>query len=437
MKKLYKPLLKFYTRSINSIAFLPTAIAVAFFLFSLLMLRLEDTPLSRQVQQKITVLLVQGPEEARLVLNAIITGILSLMVFSFSMVMIILSQASNNQSPRVIPGLITAKAYQVVLGFNIGTIIYALIMVLNVEETEAAKAVPEMGIFFGMNFAITCLALFVYHIHSVSQSIQVDHILVRVYGQATRHLTRQAREFARMGQGFPDPDTSGWTVLYSREEGYLTLTEKRGLVKFARKHDLLIEVLLESGRFTVVGFPLFRISRDIRQEHDLLDELYSYFIFSLSELNIGHYQYSMRQISEIAVKALSPGINDPGTATTAINFLTMIYLRKMACHTDRYFTDQDGNLRVIRKIYSLDSLLYKYLTPIRHYGKSDVMVTLQLLELFRNLMYHDRQEKKYTDVFRRHIQVIREEAHENISIDRDREKVERKVERLLQGELVE
>lgn len=436
MKKFYKPFLKAYFLILNSIAFWPTVIALAFFLFSLLILRFENTTASQQLQQKITILLVHGLDNARLVLNAVITGIISLMVFSFSMVMIILSQASNSQSPRVIPGLASEKAYQIVLGFNIGTIVYALMMVLNLEDSNTLRnPVPEIGVLLAMLFAIVCLGLFVFFIHSVSRSIQVDNIMVRIYHNAVRHLQQEAKEYAGLGADYEEPDTSDWTVLLSREEGYLSLTEKDNMVNFACRHDLMIEILIKPGSFLVADYPLLKVSRDIRQNQELLEELYTYFIFSLSELNIRHYQYSLHQLSEIAVKALSPGINDPGTAITAVDFMTMIYLRKMACQTDRYLTDREGQVRVIRNVYSLDRLLYKYLTPIRHYGKADVMVTLKLLQCFRNLMYHDRHEKKHHPVFIGHIKSIQAEASENIHVVRDQEEVEKVIHDLLSGEL--
>ena len=436
MRRLYKPLRKAYYATTNSIAFLPAVIALGFFGLSLLVLYLENKPLNQRLEEELNFLLVHGPENARLVLSAIITGIISLMVFSFSMVMIILSQASSSQSPRVIPGLVSEKAYQVVLGIYIGTIIYTLMMVLNVEDAGPKKMIPETGILLAMILVLICLGLFVFFIHSVSRSIQVDNILERVYHEAARHLKWEAERYAGLGQEGQEPDTSGWAMLTSREEGFLAVTEHDQLVAFAQKNDLVIEVLVRSGSFTIIGYPLLRISRDIRKDQKLVAELYSYFIFSLYELDIRHYQYSLEQISEIAVKALSPGINDPGTAVTALHFMTMIFIRKMTCPTDRYLTDQEGTVRVIRTVYSLDQLLYKYLTPIRHYGKADVRVLMGLLDLFSYLLFHDREEKNHHPMLLAHVQTIREEARESIQITRDREEVEQKLERLLRGEVV-
>jgi uncharacterized membrane protein len=436
MKHLYKPLLKAYVSITNSIAFLPSFISLFFFLLSLLVLSFESGEASERLEESLSFLLVHGPENARLVLNAIITGIISLMVFSFSMVMIILSQASSNQSPRVIPGLASEKAYQVVLGFYVGTILYAFMMVLNLEPEGADERVPEMGVFVAMVLAFACLGLFVFFIHSVSRSIQVDNILERVYHEAARNLKWETKQYAHHRSDDHPPDSSGWTLFTSREEGFLTITERNRLVAFAQKHDLLIEILVKPGDFTVTHYPLLKVSRDIRHDSGLVDELYSYFIFSLSELDIGHYQYSLKQISEVAVKALSPGINDPGTAITAVHFMTMIFIRKMTCPNDRYLTDQNGDVRVIRQVYSLDQLLYKYLTPIRHYGRADVQVLLGLLDLFRLLMFQDQEKKEHQGMLRAHVLTIQEEARQNITIQRDREEVEQKIESLLQGNLI-
>ncbi|RYD70494.1 MAG: DUF2254 domain-containing protein, partial [Sphingobacteriales bacterium] len=150
MRKYFKPLHTLYLSIINSLAFLPSIIASGLFLLAVFMLYFEQNPLAEKLQKPIRILLVSGADNARMVLTILGSGIISLMVFSFSMVMLILSMASSNQSPRVIPGLLTIKSYQVVLGVYIGTILCVLLIALNLGNDTSAWTIPELSIFIGM-----------------------------------------------------------------------------------------------------------------------------------------------------------------------------------------------------------------------------------------------------------------------------------------------
>ena len=113
-----------YQRIIHSLAFYPTLIAIGFFLLCLLTMAIEYQPWMMALKGYFDLGLVRNADNARLILGTLVAGILSLMVFSFSMVMVVLNQAGSNLSPRVIPGLITKRSHQVVLGFYLGTTMY-------------------------------------------------------------------------------------------------------------------------------------------------------------------------------------------------------------------------------------------------------------------------------------------------------------------------
>src|SRR5690606_41948384 len=92
------------------------------FLVALLVMYLEQQCISRKIMDVFPLLLVEDGDTALTVLSACLGGLISLMVFSFSMVMLLLSQASNNYSPRLLPGLISDKRHQLILGIYLATI---------------------------------------------------------------------------------------------------------------------------------------------------------------------------------------------------------------------------------------------------------------------------------------------------------------------------
>ena len=389
---------KVYIQIINSIAFFPAIISLGFLLFSLFIMTIEYNTIVLDFKKVLKVMLVQGVENARLILGTIVGSIFSLMVFSFSMVMLVLNRASATLSPRVIPGLITQKSHQIVLGVYLGTIIYSLILIINIQSPSAENQIPTLGILISMIFAITCLGLFVYFIHSISRSIQVDNILQRIFKKTLRKIREQhiPEKPARM------PNTDGWETVFSTSSGYLKRIENKSLIKICKANDISIRITESLGFFFVKGYPLAKVSRDISEE--IQNEILNCFIFYIEEHVSDHYSFGFKQISEIAVKALSPGINDPATAIKAIDMLSILFIEKMEINEMNYLTDGDGKLLVFYEYPSIDQLLFINLSPIREYGKHDANVMLNLLESLKNLAYADRNKQEYQKILSKYTQ---------------------------------
>ncbi|MBL3655455.1 DUF2254 domain-containing protein [Fulvivirga sediminis] len=408
MKKIRRILYKISFEITSSIAFYPTLIAVGFLLFSFLIMSVEYDAFILDFKEDIRILLVQGVENARLILGTAVGSIISLMVFSFSMVMVVLNRASSTLSPRVIPGLITNKAHQVVLGMYLGTIIYSLILIINIQSADAEYQIPSLGILFSMVFVIICLGLFVYFIHSISRAIQVDNILDSIY----RQTKEQLEEVEIKGDIKEVPKTDDWQVLYTKRAGYLKQMKENALIKICSKHDLVIEVMEQSGFFMVKGYPFLRINKKI--DEDVEEDIRSCFIFYAEEHVSDHYLFGFKQISEIAVKALSPGINDPGTAIKAIDLLSILYIKKMTHNERRYLENDDGEPVVIIRQLPLEYLLYFNLTPIREYGKEDATVMLNLLESMKNLAYADKDQFENQQILEKYTKSIVASCQKNI-----------------------
>ncbi len=183
MNKLTYKIKVWYHLLANSIGFYPTLISIIFFIFSLVMIFLESRGGTKYFIKHFPVLMISSKDTARIILSTIAGGVISLTVFSFTMVMIVFNQAATNYSPRIIPGLISRKFHQVVLGFYVGTLIYCFIIMINIDSEHFGISVPAFAVFIGVFFGIICLILFVYFIHSISNSIQIGNILQEIYIQ--------------------------------------------------------------------------------------------------------------------------------------------------------------------------------------------------------------------------------------------------------------
>lgn len=362
---------KAYRQVINSIAFLPTIIGTGFLIFAILMTGLEYSDWTKDVEEHLKPLLVRDPANGRTILGTVTASVISLMVFSFSMVMVVLNRATATLSPRVLPGLISRKFHQVVLGFYLGTIIFSLILLINTGDTQNGQYMPSLGILLSVIFCISCLSLFVYFIHSISRNIEVDSIMDNIYEETRAYLQKE-------GQGFPPkrPDAHHWCPIGSPVSGYLKHISCKQLTAFASANDLTLEMLVPVGDFIIAGFPIAHADKPLNEEQK--NKLYSHLIFYSEERVSDHYLFGFKQISEIAIKALSPGINDPGTAVKAVNLLSDLFIRLSRISPDQHYTDQDGMTRLIVKGHDFQEIVFRSLMPILHYGKEDILVLKSL-----------------------------------------------------------
>lgn len=367
----------------GSIAFYPTLIAVAGFLFALLIVFLEYQPILIAVKEKIPFLLVESREDARLILGTLVGSIISLMVFSFSMVMMVLNRMSSTFSPRVIPGLLTENSNQVVLGYYLGTIIFSLILIINMQSDEADHSVPRFGVLLAMLFGINCLGFFVYFIHTISQSIQIDNVLNKLLTDTRRKMEKTAAQREQFV-----PDTTNWQAINTCNAGYLKCVQEGALVKLLKKHDIQMALCEQIGTFLIDDYPFIKTSKKV--DESVQSELHPCFLFYPEERLDDHYIFGFNQISEIAVKALSPGINDPGTAAKAVDMLTTLFIRKMRLPDKTVACDEDGNPRLFYQEIPFDKLLVGTLGPVREYGRRDMRVMVNLLNGIKNMFYADK-----------------------------------------------
>ncbi|MEP5132013.1 DUF2254 family protein, partial [Nonlabens ulvanivorans] len=167
MKFIYLRIKSFFNSITGSIAFYPTLYAVLALGFAFLMKWLESIGISRYLQNSFSPLVVNDIETARNILTTLIAGGISILVFSFSMVMLLLSQAATNYSPRVLPSLISNKTHQVILGAFLSSIIYNIITIIGIEPSGKDYQIPGFSVLIGIITALIALAAFVYFIHSI------------------------------------------------------------------------------------------------------------------------------------------------------------------------------------------------------------------------------------------------------------------------------
>ncbi|MBK3748464.1 DUF2254 domain-containing protein [Stutzerimonas balearica] len=426
MSALTNRLFRLYHRVIGSIAFYPTLIALGLACLCLITIVLELTWL-QPYKEQLELGVVKNAENARLILGTLVGGIISLMVFSFSMVMVVLNSAASSLSPRVIPGLISSRSHQLVLGVYLGTIIDSLMLISTIQEGDDIN-VPSLGVFLALFLGVICLCLFIYFIRSISLSIQVDYILNRVYKQTLAQLQARRRQ-ADDHEVMPWPDDSRWTTIRAQRSGYFKALNLSAAQALLQEQDAHMTVQVHYGFFVMPGHPLIRLDREL--DEACVSRLLDCFDFYVEEYAHRHFFFGFKQIVEIAIRALSPGINDPGTAIKAIDMLGVLLAERM--HLPNHeVAPIEGQPRLFIRELELDAMLQLAFGPLRRYGSSDLQVLLTLLQACKNLLYA-AGDSVTERILLRHAEAVVEQASITLSGALDRQAMAEAVQSLNQA----
>ena len=414
MKQLYHRTISFFNVIESRIVFYPTLLAFLGFHFAIFMLFLEKKGISTYLIEHAPILVVNNGDTAMTILSALISGLISVVVFSFSMVMLLLSQASSNYSPRLLPGLISDKKHQIILGIYLFTILYCIFVLFSIQPTGDKYQIPGFSVLLGILETVVCIYAFIYFIHNISQSIQISNILQGIFKTAEHRLLalidREENDLLEF------PSTRDWYEYHSENSGYLQNISFTNLIDICEKEDAQLHILPVQGIFVLNGIPLFRSKKEL-DEHTV-KRILSNFNFAREELVSDNYTLAFKQITEIIVKAMSPGINDPGTALNGIDYLTELLGIRMRKKDIKKLYRND---KVYIKMNTIDfeDLLYNIMASIRTYCKHDTVIVQKLLLMFHYLQKQQTKSPKYCKVLNREAAILIKDAEEAIENETD------------------
>ena len=430
--KLFKRFKKFsyllqhlYEKVTTSIAFLPTLLAIGFFMLTTLMIYLESIGMTAWVEKKFpSFLIIKSWDIAQSVLTTLVGALISLMVFSFSMVMVLLNNAASNYSPRILPSLIANKFHQIVLGTYLGTIIYCLLLVINMTPSQPKIPLPGISVLLGIILGILCLMLFILFIHSISESVQVNKVLKSLYSSTLENLSEtKINLWAKQELPYDAVDWQGYT---SDRSGSLKSIDLKSLDKICKESNFKIKIMTPISRFVFEGTELFTCSEPI--EKKLQEKILKLFVMATNEYAEDEYAVGFKQITEIAVKAMSPGINDPGTALSAINYLTILFSKLMMINESGAILSKDSKpidntVFIWLTIVRFEDLLYTVLASLRQYSKHDAIVSAKIAEMLQFLKSRSCCSKDQKDIIDREIDLLKVDAKAHLTNPGDFNKI--------------
>jgi uncharacterized membrane protein len=277
---------------------------------------------------------------------------------------------------------------QQTLGVFLGTFSYC------VAALPAARSVPQpfapiLTVLGAMVLALACVAWLLFFIHHISQAISVNHIVDKIATETEAIIDETmpaSRRSTRMAEAdLPEPSEREGAVS-SHVSGYVRFIDVDRLVFLAKSYGVAIRVIRRVGHFVPAGVPLMTVSKGERLSPARNAELCGAFDVGPTRTLQQDIEFGILQIVDIALRAISPAVNDPSTAINCVDQLSRILIRfgsREEAASRRY--DPPGVLRVSIPWRDFDQLVDAAFEQIRLYARADIAVSLRLLRALADI----------------------------------------------------
>jgi uncharacterized membrane protein len=322
------------------------------------------------------------PQVAQIILGGIAASIMTVVSIVFAILLMTLTLASMQFSPRIIVSFSRDRVTQWTLGIFLGTFCYCM------AALPAARSVPYpfspvATVVGAMLLALACVTLLLFFIHHISHAISVNFIVDRIAAETEAvidDIMPRPHTYSRlMDIGFTIP-VSGEPAVLSVASGYIRFIDTKRLVELAKAHRVAVQSLRRVGHFVPAGLPLLIVSRPERLAPGAHAEFAGVFDIGPSRTLQQDVEYGVLQIVDIALKAISPAVNDPSTAINCVDQLSRILIRFASREVpESELYDLPGVVRAKIPWIGFNPLMCSAFDQIRHYAKGDIPVSLRLL----------------------------------------------------------
>jgi uncharacterized membrane protein len=328
------------------------------------------------------------PQVAQVILGGIAASIMTVVSIVFAILLMTLTLASMQFSPRIIVSFSRDRVTQWTLGIFLGTFSYCM------AALPAARSVPHpfapvATVLGAMLLALACVAWLLFFIHHISRAISVNHIVDRIASETEAVIDELMPWPHRPDRTEGDDPRGGYkweTTLASGVSGYIRFIDGQRLVELAKAYHVKVDVLRHVGHFVPAGVPLMMLSKGDRMPPDGNQELLGAFDFGPTRTLQQDVEFGVLQIVDIALKAISPAVNDPTTAIGSVDQLSRILIRFAAREKpEPVLYDPPGVFRVYVPWFGFERLLESAFEQIRLYSRSDVAVSLRLLRALNDI----------------------------------------------------
>lgn len=405
--------------------FLPSVCAVAAIALALIMPEIDGRVSSSAWQ--LPEAIRTTTQAARATLSAIASAMMGVTGTVFSITVVTLSLASQQFGPRLLRRFMLDLTTQATLGSFLATGFYCLLVLRIVEQGENGPTAANFSVLAAVVLALFSMGMLIVFIHHIAMLIQAPQVIAAVAGDLDDAIVRlfpekmgepaHADQNADKAAQSQEATLGAGVVLHATSVGYIQAIDGAGLIHLARSHGVLFRLLRRPGDFIAGDSPLAELWRlDDEVDSTPLDRLAETIQPRLDEHVLVGVRRTPRQdvecavteLVEVAVRALSPGVNDPFSAINCVDRLGAA-LASLAERTppSPYRLDEEGRLRLIARGPSFSSVLDAAFNQIRQCSGASVAVAIRLLEAYRVVAAKVRTDEDRAAVRRHAATVLR------------------------------
>ena len=364
-----------------------------------------------------------GAEGARGMLSAIAGSMITIAGLTFSLTIVAMAQASQMYTSRILRTLMSDRANQFVLGYFVSVFVYSLIVLRTIRGGES-EFVPSTAVLVGLLFAIASVPVLVFFIHHVARSLQASSIISLA---AEQTLQAAERLFPReLGNEADDPEVESaalerrrWYQIPALKTGYIQAVDSERMLEFARRQNLVLRMERSIGDFVEEDSALAAVSFDAdtsRSDPEIAAELNGIY-------TIKHYRtieqdaaFGIRQLVDIALRALSPAVNDQTTAIVCIDFIGAIVAAVASRRIGDIYRSSSGDVHVIAQGPTFKSLVSEAFDPLRDAAGDNVAIYLRLLNVIETVAQRTRSTQRRR-ILETQIELIAKDAERTVRSD--------------------
>jgi uncharacterized membrane protein len=340
----------------------------------------------------VSALVFQGTaDDARSLLIAIASTLVTVIALVLGLTVVALQLASTQFSPRLLRNFLRDRVNQIVLSALVATFAYssAGLYTVGVEDQQRVADYPRVAVTGALVLLFVSLLLLVFFAHHLAHSIQIDEVMARVQ----RSTLNVVRGLPINGVSTaPVPVRPNWAVpIPAERSGYVQAMHPEALIATATTHDALATVAPMIGEHVIAGSPLVWVWKTTAEhprprEVDWLTAVHDSVRIGFERTVEQDAAFGVRQLADIASKALSPAINDPYTAAQALDHLSVV-LSALAVRPlgNEHLVDGAGRVRVVVPGRDFGYFVDLACGQIRRFGKAEPRVVNALLRNLRDV----------------------------------------------------
>ena len=370
-----------------------------------------DSRIFFDISEYIPSILTTSPDLAKTVLNIIASAFITIMTFTFSTTMVVLTMYTSQYSPRVVENFLTQKSTMKSFGVFVSGFMYSILSLLFIREllTEFSILAGTLGVIY----ILVGLVSFILYINNVGIYIQASNLIDRLYDKANEDISAYKKEIENYDSiGKEEIENFEAKIgIKSSSSGYIAEVYYNKLFEISRDNKVMIIFNKLPGQFVTDEDVIAKIYYDRNSElmENLSESIGDCLDIGDSRTEVQDFSYSIQKLVEVAIKALSPGINDPNTAIHCIRDLGLL-LRELSTLKAGYVVMRDeeneNRASLYRESYDLDKLLSDTFNQMIHYGQDDIFVMLTIIKAHRHIL--ERSNEKNKEIVFKHVAYLKE-----------------------------